>query len=126
MYFVSIISFPELDHHTQLKHFITQNLSAVPGLFHLASRPLNAPVPTAVNMGAHDSPQTEVWVNIRAVIIAPTAANMGVHMTVVNTGVSVSSQTELWVDVRAVSITPTAVNTGAHNSPQTELSSRDI
>ena len=102
MYFVSIISFPELDHHTQLKltlfqqHFITQNLSAVPGLFHLASRPLSAPVPTAVNTGAHDCPQTEVWVNVRAVIIAPTAANTGVRMTVVNTGVSVSPQTELW------------------------------
>lgn len=90
MYFESIISFPELTHPVQLKltlfqqHFITQNLSAVPGLFHLASCPLSAPVLTAVNMGAHVSPQTRVCVDIRAVrvvTIFPTVMNTGVHIS---------------------------------------------
>lgn len=86
MYFDSIKSFPEPTHPVQLKltlfhqHFIMQNLSAVPGLFHLASRPLSAPVLAAANMGAHVSLQTELCVDVKAVTITPTAASTGVHL----------------------------------------------
>ena len=62
-------------------------------------------------------PQTELWVDVRAVSIAPNAVNMGVHD---------SPQTREWADVRVVTIAATAANTGVNISPQTEVSSQDM
>lgn len=60
--------------------------------------------------------QTELWVDVRTVSIAPNAVNMGVHD---------SSQTREWADVRVVTIAVTAANT-VNISPQTEVSSQDM